>query len=244
MNYEEAVKDIFENHIDSDGLIVQRNRDPGDTASRVGLLHALRFFNGDNLEHNSLSFDHMLSKIEIRPGVYIRHPFVEAFKDQTFTFNEFDFSRDQTVPLIVALGLFKDQRERLKNLWIQQCSRSLMEFQNKDLLGPLEISAYIRAFNNKLLYPFLLFMDIGLLVNAIIRVAWRALDPDDTSDDVIMALLVIQANKIMPTPLSFIARQIYKMSKPLNGLESYFRAETLAPPMHELYRPLLKKLGF
>lgn len=243
MNYEEAVKDIFENHIDSDGLIVQRNRDPGDTASRVGLLHALRSFNKDNLEHNSMSFDHMLSKIEIRPGIYIRHPFVDAFKDQTFTFNEFDFSRDQAVPLIVALGLFDEQRVRLKNMFKQQCSRPLMKFQNKDFLGPLEASAYIRSFNFKLLYPFLLFMDVGLLVNAIIRVVRRALDPDDTSDDVIMALLVIQANKIMPTPLSFIARQIYKISKPMKALESYFRPETLAPPMHELYRPLLRKLG-
>lgn len=243
MDYKQACASICTNYIDLCGVITQRNGDPGDTASRIGIYHYLRQLQEpENATYLSESFEKMLIEIEIEPGTYIRHPHMKQFEEETYVYDPNEFSRDQTMPIIVALGEYPEQKQRLKDLIKQQKKRFLFKFQNKDFFGPLELSAYIRATKNKWLTPLLLLSDIGLLVNAIIRDVKRDFDQNNTSDDVVLSLLMIQAYNTHPTPLSWLARQLYRMSSPMHALESYFSYSSSAPPLAELYRPIMNKI--
>lgn len=243
MTYEEVIQIINTEYTDSFGLITQKNGDPGDSASRVGIYHYLRSLNEGCTPAISLSLNHMLTEIEIQPGIYIRHPYQPQFINETYIADPKQFSRDQTVPLILAMGQFDNEVMRLKSLSHAQSSRPFFKFQNGDLLGPMEGNAYIRATNSKWMYPFLCIFDIGLVVNASIRVVKRFFNPNDTSDDVVMGLLIIQAYNRLSTPLSWLARQIYKLARPQNALDSYFSPESGASPLNELYRPQFQKMG-
>jgi hypothetical protein len=100
-------------YFDSYGLPVQRNCDGGDTAQRVGWMWLgihLRTVLG-NPWHISppITFEQALQVLEPQQdGMFIRHP---------VTWNDpKDFSRDQTIPLIAAMGL-SNSTARLTRTW-------------------------------------------------------------------------------------------------------------------------------
>lgn len=246
ISYQQAVEVIEREYTDNLGIIVQRDGDRGDSASRVGIYYYLRILNEtDNKQELSETFHVVLDKLEIQPGIYVRHPddtYSNGTPVQSYVNNPSGFSRDQQTPIQIAMGEYPLERSRLQRLFAKQLSR-LGTYQNKDIGGPETLSIYFRSLNSIGAYPVDLLGDVELLVNSLIRLGKRKANPDDTSDDVNHCLALIQAYYRYPTPISLLARQVYKLSNPMQALESYFRFETNAPPMAELFRPQMRKIG-
>jgi hypothetical protein len=250
---------------DNYNLPVQADGDGGDTANRFGLLSAaaglLKREVSFKLPDGSLIkldaddyFSAGFGSLEIAPGILARHP--EQWNEAE------DFSRDQQTPVVIAAGMTKAYDE-LQSLAIAHLKR-FGKYQNKDWASPEHIAIYTRAFINDdnvlllapLAYPSLLLGDIFTFFNSIARVYASYKNPDDTSDDVNHILVMIQQRITVATPISWLARQVYvhfrknagkdKDSR-LSGLaaqsayDHYFREETGAPPMNDIYRPLIKE---
>lgn len=248
MNYFEAIKIIEERHTDKYGIIVQADGDRGDSASRCGIYYTLRKLVEPREKTLRYKFQNCLDKLQVAKDTYVRHPdnktpYSNGQLPQEYIADPKRFSRDQQSPLMVGLGFYDTSRSNLNGMFIAQLKR-FGKFQNKDISGPQEVSTYIRAYNAWYLYPVLLLTDLAMLVNSGIRVVKRHLNPDDTSDDVVTMLLTIQAYYRLPTPVSWLSRKLYALSKPLDALRSYFREETQAPPLYALYEEVLKQMDY
>ena len=218
-------------YLDSNGLIVQADGDGGDTAGREGdywFAWGLGPFT-----YTSEIFKMNLDRLQVSPGVFVRNPV--HYNDPK------DFSRDQTVPLILAMGVM-GEHETLKLLLKKQI-KNYFRYQNGDigLLG--DLGYYIRAFNAWWAYPVLLVGDLQLLVNSVIRVI-KGTD-QDTSDDINHTLGLLQAQYTLPTPISYLARKIYKHFRSggiQNAWDNYFKPSSGANPFNDIYRDLINKM--
>ena len=225
-------------HFDDHGLIVQADGDGGDTAQRTGML----FFRFRDAEAFRLALD----QLEIREGIYVRHPYQNGFRNDPNR-----FSRDQQRAIVIALGSY-GMTDRLWNLAKAHLLR-FGKYQNLDYLGPSHLGEYIRAFRAWPLYPILCFTDLGLVISSVDIALTDRAKPDQVDDNNhVMALL--QAKDVLPTPVSWIARHIYKSFRPENfgnsvlgevdpaqgALAWYHRAESGGNPfIAELYRGAL-----
>ncbi len=226
--------DIFI-HFDRYGLIVQADGDGGDTAQRTGMFYFIH--------RDPTGFRKALDKLEVRPGIYVRHPFQEGFRNDPL-----EFSRDQQRALVMALGKYNFQGHLWRLIWTH-VSR-LGKYQNRDFIGPSHLGEYIRALRSQTLYPVLWITDIGLLVSSIKTATIKRVDLNDVDDNNhIMSLA--QARETLPTPISWLARKIYKKFRPENrgtillgercaaqgALSWYHRAESGGNPyISEAYR--------
>jgi hypothetical protein len=238
-------------NFDAFHLPVQKDGDGGDTAQRVGTYYFgikirkdLGFLNSEYAFHNSQDFNKALGHLEKQPGIFVRHP---------IQWNEVsDFSRDQQTPLVIAMGMYGEQRPRLKRLFRSHASR-FFRYQNKDVASPEHIGFYIRSLRIWMAYPLLVFSDLFMLLNSFILIL-KGLDKNNVGDDINHTLAVLQARLMMPTPVSWLARMLYKLrpnnfgntklgeTNSIQGAWSwYFRPETGASSFHELYRPIIKK---
>lgn len=239
-------------NFDEHNLPVQADGDGGDTAQRTGTYYAgLKIREKLNISNDEFKFTSdynyqlAMTFLEKLPGVYVRHP------NQWNAIS--DFSRDQQTPLVIAMGLWGDY-ERLQRLFNNHKSRSF-KYQNADFANPEHIGFYIRAFRNWYWYPFLLLGDVFMLLNSIILI-FKGMDKDNVGDDINHTLSLLQARLSMPTPVSFLARIVYRYLRPKNygnillkestpaqGAWSwYFRPDSGASSFNELYRPIIAKL--
>lgn len=215
---------------DSNGLIVQLDGDGGDTAGREG---DYWFFVGVNKYFCSRNFKDVLFMLQVNAGEFIRNPV--HYNDPK------DFSRDQTVPLILAMGEMKEYNILKLVFWKQV--RNWFRYQNGDIGFLGDFGYYIRAFRWGWLYPVLLISDIQLLMNSFIRVI-RGSDTN-TSDDINHTLGLIQAQNIYATPISWVARLVYKWLRRggvQKAWDNYFNPKSNANSFNEMYRPLIKKM--
>jgi hypothetical protein len=228
-------------NFDRHGLIVQSNGDGGDTGQRTGMFYYVH--------HDPEGFSRALDVLEVEPGLYVRHPFQDDFRDKIPR-----FSRDQQRPIVIALGKYR-MYDRLWRITKNHMLR-LGKYQNKDIAGPSHMGEYIRAFRFKPLYPVLLATDAMLIVGSLEAAVVSRWDPGFTDDNNhLMALL--QAQDVMPTPLSWVARKLYRNfrapsvgsshfgeSCPVQGaLLWYHRTESGGNPLiAEAYRPLVRDL--
>lgn len=141
-----------------------------------------------------------------------------------------------------------------------------------DLTGPEFWNIYLRGFspiwlpiwlvigfiyNFSLLefaYPYLLMclFDVEMLLSSIVKVCWYARTP--SNDDDSNHIMVLLFSKRFTTPISFLARKIYRLRPrsaapevgyqstfgPQCALDSYFRKEKGDAPINEVYRPILE----
>lgn len=210
---------------DSNGLIVQADGDQGDTAGRTGDFWFHRGLSGaSTVDH--LEFMRLLTLLQVSPGVFVRHP--DHYNDPN------DFSRDQTVPLILAMGAMEEY-DSLRQLLKQQIKRYTL-YQNNDLATPQDWGYYIRALRVWYLYPVLLVGDLFMLTNSLIRCINGS--DDNTSDDVNHTLALLQAQYSYPTPISWLSRKIYKWFRRggiQNAWDQYFKPSSGANPFNKLY---------
>lgn len=228
-------------YYDENGLIVQKDMDGGDTAGRegdywfqAGLLMGPNAYNDE--------FDRVLKLLQVSPGVFIRNPRQNPVTPPDKSWNDpTDFSRDQSVPIILALGEMKRYSVLKSMLW-EQIKRGTL-YQNKDIALPQDWGYYIRALNAWYLYPVLFVGDVFLLINSVIRCIMGT--DDNTSDDVNHTMVLLQAQYRLPTPISWFARKFYKFLRRggiQNAWDKYFKPESGANPFNELYRPLINNM--
>ena len=225
-------------YYDQNGLIVQKDLDGGDTASREGLywfsqsLYA-KGSPGLTTEQRN-EFNRVLNLLQTNPGVFIRNPI--KYNDPK------DFSRDQTVPLILAMGAMRE-RDYLKLLFKKQ-TNNFFRYQNNDVGFFQDLNYYIRAFHNVFFYPLLFLGDTCLLVESIIRCI-QGRDLNNVGDDINHTAVLLQAQYTLSTPISFLARKIYKWFRP-KGIQYawdwYFRPETGANDFNDVYRNLIEMM--
>lgn len=226
---------------DENGLVVQTNGDGGDCAARTGQLYTgihLNPVNGSGILGFNLAMAHLEPN---KDGILLRY-------NQPPYNNPSDTSRDQTVPLLVALGFYK-RLEILKRVFKVQF-KHFMLFQNKDICSPEHLGVFIRSFylaglkSMILFYPLLLIGDIFNLINSLVRVYYSFKDKDDVGDDINHIQICLQNINSLPTPISWLSRKIYSKFRKYGvqwALDWYHRPSTFGNPINELYRPLIDK---
>lgn len=226
-------------NFDSNGLIVQANGDGGDTAGREGdFWFLVGLTKNTGLGATSPSdFGKVMSLLNPTKGNFVRNPAQPAYNIPS------DFSRDQLMPLVLALGLFqqtggnsKSTLEEISDMVLKNFSRA----PNRDIVGPTDYGVFIRAFNFIPFYPLLFLTDLGLVVESIIRVFAKS---TDVSDDINHTLYLLQAQNRLATPVSWLARKIYKTFKNVQkAWDTYFAPKTGANDFNDLYRDLIDRM--
>jgi hypothetical protein len=227
-------------HFDGLGLIVQADGDGGDTAQRVGMFYFAH--------QDARAFKLSIMILEVAPGIWVRHPTQEGFRKDPA-----HFSRDQQDALMVAAGHYK-RKDVVYRTLKAQLSR-FGRYQNKDWANLGTACVYIRALRARYLWPLLVMLDFGFVINAVFLWQRNRHDPDKVDDNNHIVRLQ-QAYQYMPTPVSWLARKLYKWIRPKNlgntikgetcpimgSLAWYHRAENGGnPEIVEAYRPLIKR---
>ncbi len=98
---------------------------------------------------------------------------------------------------------------------------------------------HIRAHKWYVLYPFLFAFDLSLLANSLI---WLYnFKYDTTNTDILnQTNCLIQANKSMPTPVSWLARKILNVNTVMEKLAAYFAVD--GPRLDLVFADFLKDL--
>lgn len=219
---------------DQYGLVVQTDGDGGDSGARTGLYYFLiKFLDPNNDKQHAFYTALANCRASENPDMYFRNP---------VNYNQpEDFSRDQTNPLLMAMGMY-DMDDKLIGWWKGLIKR-FDRYQNADYAGPQDWGMYIRARKLKHLAFLLPIFDISLIIGSIIRcIAGRKFD--DVGDDINHTMLLMQAIKVYSTPVSYIARFIYSKFRPRGvqyAWDWYFRPESYANPFNELARPILQE---
>lgn len=279
----------WKDYTDDRGLIVQVGAyypgsiDRGDTLQRNGFFElpfhsrALNSGNAGLLVNSAVRFGQRMAECKAGEGLYVRHPFPEVAHSSIWK-----TSRDQILSNIIAAGLLNNQiivRSILLALakryfrywnimvdgepnWKAEPKAWKLGTKFGDISGPEEFGVYIRALNFWPLYPFLLFLDIFQVLGSIVKVLDAFRLPSER-DDVTRIARLYQSQKCMPTPLSWLARKIYKWFRPgyrvlrsTDGTERFIRDKNYLgaqyamdryfspdcePPFNELYVDLLKE---
>lgn len=197
------------------------------------------------------------------PGTYVRHPkpcYPGWAADPKV------FSRDQTRSLYMAMGELKQKKKLIQLTW-QQVKRfsfyqNTHEIDGKkkfcaDVMAPDHAAEIIRAWFSAgfwfvaLLYPLVLLGDVCALLGFISNmIQWR--NPEEADDDNLV-MSILQAQRSLPTPLSWLHRKLYKnlrprthetdkaVSGPQSALNYKHREATGSPPLAVLYEPILKE---
>ena len=250
---------------DKFGLITQKDFDGGDASHRTGLFYLGLYLNYKEDENKVIAiqkrFEEDLKKIEYKKGHFVRHP------DPTKWYsNPKNFSRDQTTPLIVALG-FLNKKDSVYENMIQLIEsfgfypNILKNWTNKEKVFPLDYrdfaglsdwGAYIRALEWKWAYPYLLISDTQLFGSSLIRLWFSHVDQDDSSDDLNLTIHLIQSDLVMPTPLSKLSKWIYKKKlvnrshNQTNSIHSYWEyyfshIDHNRPPIDKVFKCPIEK---
>jgi hypothetical protein len=204
--------------VDKWGLLDKHfHRDGGDSAHREGMFWTLAYFNKNTYERKE-TFQEVMERIHPHPGIILRHSNIE------YDASDWDrTSRDQFKPIIIACGLW--DKGELKKLTLGHLKRGFLFMNNVRQNGAtkrnhgekgysyawrfpdvtfIDVWAlFIRAWRSWPLYPLLLVFDLYLIVTAI---KWRYFPQHNIAMN--SALSILQAKKILPTPLSWIALKI------------------------------------
>jgi hypothetical protein len=219
---------------DPSGLIVNY-QDGGDTSGREG---GYWFYAGLTKQlpdpYRQLNFEQVLEKLQVSPGVFVRDPNQPSYDIPS------DFSRDQALPLMLAMGA--NGRFREYNAFLTKLKANWFKFPNGDLAGPELISIVIRDYNRWYLYPFLFVGDLFTLGESLIRCFASR---NDTSDDINHTLILLQSQYKYPTPFAWFARKVYKWLRP-GGVQaawdSYFAPKVNSDAFNTLFAPLIEKM--
>lgn len=238
----------WNNYIEN-GIVGHRHPDGrfefGDGGQRTGMRLIGKLFSPPTFAPIPSNIE-CLNQLEIEPGIYVRN----RKSTEVWHSDPKRFSRDQQTPIVIAMGLYGD-KERLWRLFRKHMFR-LGKYQNADVMGPTHFAYYLRAFGWKWSYPILLVTDLLMIIGVLIHCLQVKFDKDNVGNDLNQILALLQAKLSLPTPLSELARKLYVKLRPHNygssdtvhpiqgALNWYFRPKG-APPMDELYRPVIDK---
>lgn len=219
-------------YFDQYGLL--RNGDTGDSARETGTYL---------IPHTSISYNLLFSLRDLSQCFnpltcqWVRHP----HPTEPWHADPKEFSRDQWTGVMCGLiskRNYPEAENMIRGTWKGQ---RFLRAQNGDLVT-YEYSLYIRGLQKRFLYPLLFVLDLGILLNVVLRVAISYFSETNTADDINVTSMCIVARQVMPTPVVWLACQLYKLRK--HGVywawqQYYARPE--APPMDEHLRYLIER---
>jgi hypothetical protein len=259
----------FDNYFDENGIlstIGPDGFDSGDGCQKMGLYRFGRYIkyknNPEQLAREEAKYAQELDMLECptRKGWYIRSPSLGG----KWWSNPYCFSRDQHRSLVMAMGALKQRKRLLRLIWehikrggfYQNIQTLEGTSQFPDVMAPDHAGEMVRALYMAgfkfvlLLYPLLFIADLSALIGLLLSFPkWK--DPNEADDDN-MVMSYLQAKMAMPTPISYLVRKIYFKYRPncfgysydISGPESAIaykhREETGAPPMYDLYGPIIR----
>lgn len=147
-----------------------------------------------------------------------------------------DYSADQQVSLQCALKVH-NKIEPLKRMIFKQW-KHFGKYQNADI-RKYEWTIDFRCLGWWWMYPLICILDLGLLVNLIIRIIKNTIDPDNVGDTLNNSILILFCCEVYPSPTSLLSKFIMRRTNFQQQWDWYFRQDS-APPLNELYKPLLK----
>jgi hypothetical protein len=202
-------------YFDSNGLVVQRDGDGGDTAQREGWAWFGIWLRTVNLKKSSpvvlpISFDATMNLLEDprRPGQFRRHPTQPGFKSDPDA-----FSRDQIIPLVAAMGVWGDQ-SRLKRSWAAKrpCHLVLTCVQGtQDILGPDLVNLYRRAWGEAPDPTGDKVLALGMAD----RLRQANANPEDVGDDLNLIVQLLMAKVRAPSADTELATTTYAKNRPV-----------------------------
>jgi len=267
-------------YVDAYALIVQQDGDGGDTLQREGM-YAFGKWLRYNSRTNTVVINEpperrdpkkVMDKMEIKPGIYVRHP------DPTKWYsNPKTTSRDQLVPVLAYCAAYEDY-PRLWRLFKATAKRGMFsqnikrageghrEFKVPDTwIGHLSLFIRAGGWYTAPFYPVLLLTDTisftGTLLHQIpvhfeqTAKRFRFKEPKDVDDNNAI-IYHLMAAKFKPTPISWLHRQFYGLTRRANygnyflgernhvmgALVWYHRPQNRGnPEMAELYRPVIEE---
>jgi hypothetical protein len=224
---------------DSDGLIVHKNMDGGDTAQREGWYWFGVWIRQEVLKDpwpvpRKRSFAEVIQLLEPNSdGIFYRHPTLSPWNNPYS--KEFGFSRDQLVPLVAAMGVWglTDPLRRLWNALPQDVLGGTKHTFNGewktifgqktiftgDIVGPATINLFRRAWNED---PMPASDHNGpggeteLAANVDIRIASTLNDRDNTGDDLNLVVMLLMAALRFPSKVSAGAAVRYAKNRPVS----------------------------
>jgi hypothetical protein len=210
-------------HINYDrhGLIVQYNGDGGDTSQREGWywfgLWVREAYSMPAFPGRSLTFEGAMAHLEDgKSGIFRRHPTDPNWTDPN------KFSRDQTLPIIAAMGVRKDgDPQRLQRLYEQLVRRNWMAQNRTDTLADPAHKNFVRRARNEA--PDI-WDTLGLCFAAQTRISVATVaGKDDVGDDLNLLLILLLATvrrpnntPCVPIPGTLSARGHYAKNRPDN----------------------------
>lgn len=242
--------------IDSFGLISQAapDRDGGDSCHRSNTVVTALASLGANKEASELYYD-KLNGYEAAGGLYRRHSDPNKWYS-----NPNNFSADQTSMLLVAAATIGDKKT-VKNIAWNLLKRGgfhqntypnyAMPGEDRykakvpDFLRPAEVAAIIRGTRSKLLYPVLAVIDGFFLLDVVLAAYDDHLSKKKgkrTDQWVMLASNLLLSNKVMDTPLAFLARKFMKMFDYSGSFDWLFGTVAFNdPPLHKILIPACKE---
>jgi len=273
----------IEDYVDKFGVITQKDGDGGDSIHKTLMYHlGCKWW---AYPSGILNYWESLNKFVCWPHQYSfrRHP------DSSKWYGHCDrLSRDQATPLVISLGEFGFK----KILWVFMLKHILRlgfmtntrrnwqyptlkehnehnhwvdwnyDWKLPDFAGPEFWGYYIRALKLWPLYPLLVLFDFENLVNTIIKCWFYGKDPKN-SDDQNHILSLLQSQRRLPTPISWLSRKVYVRYRPMaqqpkidsNGcieyrtysgpqsaLQYYFAEEHGGPPIDLVFKEIVEDM--
>lgn len=193
-------------------------------------------YNGRRLKED---FDKLFRKYKVKNGVFTRYPkpgqnYILGDKQDDPKRAHFNFpwnlSRDNSLPLIIALGEFGHSKEiayfALRQILRFGCYQNFFTNDGErkfmpDYMFPDTFGVFVRAFYQSLsekwlkflLFPItyilLLFCDIFMVFAYGLHVLGTLKDPHQTGSELNFVSMAIQSQRVLPTPLSILAIKIY-----------------------------------
>lgn len=221
-------------YLDSKGLIVQQSGDGGDTLQREGF-----WYEGWSLNPwyptipGLVTYTMALGLLNTPEG--FERSWQVPYNDPS------DTSRDQLVSNIRACGYRRLNGPLGEIFWA--IIKNFSRFPNNDIAFINDYGRFIRAYRFWLLWPLLLICDLAVLVNSIILLFY-SMNLNNVGNDINHIGDLAQAQNVLATPVSWLARKIYKLRRggPQYALDWYFRAASGGnPEFAELWAPIVKK---
>jgi hypothetical protein len=225
----------FSNYLDEYNLIVQKNKDPGDSAQRTGIYLTLMKLSGFEYDWRDIPLDMrytmaiMMYRVDTN-GTYARTPSRDSWASCPH-----NFSRDQRAMLELAMAVMGDKKELKRSMkkillrggFHQNVRHGTDDPDNKwkvpDFITPGQITTYIRGiFTSKLAQivsqPTLMVLDLGLLFD----VAMRA---DSHDIDNMLATKLLFDYKVNSTFVSRFAMRKYLTTDFMEKIARYHSEE-------------------
>ena len=254
-------------YLDKWGMILAGPaHDGGDTAANMGtyyFCHAVMPEHAINWPRSTKVYWEIALFSLQRDGLgkFIRHPDRDKWYSNTKT-----FSRDQLIPMLCAMGMYQNKKELKAFIW-DHLKRGLLFMPNTkrnwayppghpewrhdkpwddkapDPTGPEIWAMLIRAMRAWYLYPLLPVFDLEALLSSIIKVFHREKSRSGHIGDHRNHMLSLMFSSVVyPTPVSYLARLIYKWSHNVQDVaDKWWSERRKEPPMNELLRPLIEK---